>query len=279
MEKLFEENQFHGEAKFFGSVVFDAVSSLSIESLIHIGQYHAWNFWDYDLPFGVSITTESTVPLGAIGFFIDDMTTNTPVTTLRNIMKIGQTASTTAVSGINTQQVNDLLLGFDVADRLTMDFYQFYAKVNQNGSNSVGDIYAFITSLLFNGWEDGSGDVALYYGNYVGGVSIANSATGRVGDYFAFYSNDAGLGSYVTGDVFHFYGKGDYPSFFGGEIQQTEKDITASTPPTQAEMVSALGVASAHPDASLMVKVTDGSHFRVFSDGTSWFYSAYTVGA
>jgi hypothetical protein len=86
------------------------------------------------------------------------------------------------------------------------------------------------------------------------------------------------MNSKITNE-WHFYGEGDYPSFFGGEIRQTEKDITASTPPTQVQLISALGSPSAHPDASLMVKVTDGTHYRVFSDGTSWFYSLYTVGA
>lgn len=61
--------------------------------------------------------------------------------------------------------------------------------------------------------------------------------------------------------------------------KQTPTAITASAPPTQAEMVSALGSASSQSGVRRIVSVTSGAIYEVFSNGTSWYYSAYTVGA
>lgn len=99
-----------------------------------------------------------------------------------------------------------------------------------------------------------------------------------VTNYYGYYSRDKS-GSETIGSFYHFYGEGDHPSFFGGEIQQTAKAITAANPPLQSELVSGLGSASIHPDASRDISVTDGTFFRVLSNGTSWYYNAYTIGA
>lgn len=106
----------------------------------------------------------------------------------------------------------------------------------------------------------------------------ANMKYSGVNNY-AYYSDLSNGSSRITGTFYHFYGDGDYPSFFGGEIQQPTNTITASTPPTQTEIVAALGSASIHPDARRIVSVTDSSKFLVFSDGTTWYYSALTAAA
>lgn len=55
--------------------------------------------------------------------------------------------------------------------------------------------------------------------------------------------------------------------------------IVASDPPTQAEMVTALGAASLYPHQERLIRSTGGTPYLVYSDGTSWYYNAFTVGA
>ncbi len=244
MEKIFEDKEFHGDVKFFKNI--QAIGATLIRSINYQGTPHGNSFFE--------VVCDS-----------DDLELKGKVLKIHSYIR-------EPVSG------SDWRSSFHI----DTDFYGLNGWANVNGIVGMANNLSFqnagtvVAGAAYRTvtWV-GESDVTNLIGYRAEKVNTFGS--GIVTNYFGFRS-DSLVGSPVT-NGWHFYGEGDFPSFFGGEIQQTEKDITASTPPTQAEMVSALGAASAHPDASLMVKVTAGSHFRVFSDGTSWFYSAYTVGA
>jgi hypothetical protein len=86
-------------------------------------------------------------------------------------------------------------------------------------------------------------------------------------------------------NAWHFYGKGAYPSYFGGDVQvagrinNPEVNVASSTPPTQAEMVSGFGVASGTSGNWYIMKNSANIRYIVFSDGTNYHYNAFTVGA
>ncbi len=66
---------------------------------------------------------------------------------------------------------------------------------------------------------------------------------------------------------------GDY--YVSGVVSHTTGGV-----PSQAHMVAALGAAASHAgEVWMLFDDTPGATYQCYSDGTSWHYSAYTVGA
>lgn len=264
MEKIFEDKEFHGAVKFFDDLDLRGAATVNLvnkenpnKGLHNIDRYGAnwWGCYNGTNNINDDFVNGSVSPLAAFFGLIVDLTT--PVTFsgqwqgIRGSIIAGSTDSMTSADFAVIQSI--FLTATD--NTATMANVTGIESAGKSSTGAVG------TVTNFKGF---------FSTNFAWGTTTFTN-------YYAFYS-DFPMTAKIT-NAWHFYGVGDFPSYFGGKILQLEKDITAATPPTQAEMVSELGAASAHVDASLMVKVTDGSHFRVFSDGTSWFYSAYTVGA
>jgi hypothetical protein len=78
----------------------------------------------------------------------------------------------------------------------------------------------------------------------------------------------------LDGNAYHFYGKGDYPSYFGGAMIQKVYTPDVSDPPTQGEIDSEFGSASV-AGSGFTAYINDngeGSAFyQVVSDGTKWW--------
>jgi len=94
----------------------------------------------------------------------------------------------------------------------------------------------------------------------------------NIENVYSFYSDGNSFGSYATvSDLYHFYGAGDYPSYFGGAMIQKVYTSDVSNPPTRGELDSEFGSAS-DVGSGFTVYIDDngeGSAFyQVVSDGT-----------
>jgi len=99
----------------------------------------------------------------------------------------------------------------------------------------------------------------------------------RYPETYAFFSD---LVSYnaatkiLNGNAYHFYGKGDFPSYFGGATIQKVYTPDVSNPPTSGELESEFGNAS-DAGSGFTVYIDDsgeGSNFyQVVSDGNVWW--------
>jgi hypothetical protein len=275
MKKIFEDKEFHSNVNFFNQCIVGSIANSS------------WT----DSPAKFFVCDKSANYSTA---FIQSFPSTPELETITGAKTLFTFEGKYDFTDIDTTQSIDIITGVQSVMRPNgnnEDYVTWYDWGGGGGYRPFSSVIQFKNTFV-NTVKQIAGYEAIFQ-NELGNVMTVDNAYGywyrlhkwgsgtvtytRLIGFYSDLSDKNGNTTITNG--WHFYGEGDFPSFFGGEIQQTEKDITASTPPTQAEMVSALGVASAHPDASLMVKVTDGSHFRVFSDGTNWYYSAYTVGA
>lgn len=133
-------------------------------------------------------------------------------------------------------------------------------------NQSVGEIAAVRITKTLNGIIAQS-SIILSEGN--AGVTT-NPVNGLVSNSGFICKNGAQPAGTTTNEVLN----------KGGLIRASViQAITASDPPTQAELVSALGSASLYPSRNLLISSTSGVVYFVASNGTSWYYNAYTVGA
>lgn len=252
MEKIFEDKEFHGVVKFFKGIVNIVRGN----------------------PSGFTFNTSF------VNFYTASDLNNQAITGCLNELDIAGGSSDTQFASVIGARNKLYFRNGDASNSWSGNYLVALEGQLGFGGDGISLLSDYISSVRAVVACEGGTATIPSLKNVLSGFNKWASGVMTISNYFSFYSSpdDKHANTTLT-NVWHFYGAGDHPSYFGGEIQQVEKDITAATPPTQAEMVSELGAANVHIDASLMVKVTDGSHFRVFSNGTSWFYSAYTVGA
>lgn len=187
---------------------------------LHIGKIHPWNWWTLEETLlGVSRTYATTnTPVSAIGNYITNLTTSA-VEALRIQTVIGQDDSTNLLNGVSIGGLIIADLFFEQVNQPNFDFVGLDFNLKQDGLKDVGDLYGTRIGVRFNGWEDGSGNMADVYVHRALGVEYWNNASGRItGDYWAFRSDSLGL-SWVGGTAFHFYGEGSFPSYLGGDLR------------------------------------------------------------
>lgn len=258
MEKIFEDKEFHGVASFFKKVVAN---------------------------FGIDIYANgwNRTPLiwNSVNRFIFEVSDSpTAGTTVRNNLAF-----------VNFTGSNTVNLGNIIAITGAVEFGNPNITVSWSGSRVTAfegkmDINSAITLVApFIGMQSifksaSGGFTATDVRGHNAEFNSVGTGAGTIINYYGFFSDytTKHVNTTVT-NPFHFYGKGDIPSYFGGDVQQPVLAITASTPPTQAEMVSALGAASTRSGSRRMVSLTDGTINEVYSNGTSWYFSAYTIGA
>lgn len=78
----------------------------------------------------------------------------------------------------------------------------------------------------------------------------------------------------LNGNAYHFYGQGDYPSYFGGAMIQKVYTYDLGDPPSEAELESFFGSSSA-VGAGFTAYVDDNGEgqlfYQVVSDGSRWW--------
>jgi hypothetical protein len=92
---------------------------------------------------------------------------------------------------------------------------------------------------------------------------------------YSFYSDGNSFGSYANvSDLYHFYGAGDYPSYFGGAMVQKVYTPDVSNPPTRSE----LGLLFGNPDSfdpgyNVFIDDNGEGHnfYHIVSDGSHWW--------
>lgn len=127
-----------------------------------------------------------------------------------------------------------------------------------------------LTGILswFNVGYTGSDTTDTWYGYFSGGNRWGGSRA--INNWFSYYSQPLHLGT----SVYHFYGEGDYPSYFGGAIIQKVYTPDVSNPPTSGELDAEFGSPAAS-GSGFTVYIDDnaeGSNFyQVVSDGAVWW--------
>lgn len=110
-----------------------------------------------------------------------------------------------------------------------------------------------------------------HFNEYATGTLVVNEYIGFLSDLLAIGANTTITSGY------HFYGKGDYPSYFGGAVINATQAVSGlSVTPTQVELESALG--ANQPDGWSKT-VWDGDNNRllkVHSYGGLFFYEILT---
>lgn len=100
-----------------------------------------------------------------------------------------------------------------------------YGYVSDVGSKSTVDIDKAIGFKVETIQVQSSGNITNGFGFWCD--KPWGTSTGRFGNFYTFYSGgDYGMdNSFVTGTVYHFYGYGDAPSYFGGDLQVAGSNI------------------------------------------------------
>lgn len=134
--------------------------------------------------------------------------------------------------------------------------------------------------------SEGAGYTLSDYRGFSSEFNSGGASAGTITNHYGFMSDLTTKHANTTiTNAWHFYGKGDFPSYFGGDVQvagqinNPELNIAASTPPTQAELVSGIGAASGTSGNWYVIKNSGNVRYFIFSDGTNYHYNAFTVGA
>lgn len=136
---------------------------------------------------------------------------------------------------------------------------------NDTVSNAFG-----IRSRIFS--SDANNWVRNFYGFHVKADAWFQS---RIINAYGYYSDGSSFSTSANAENFyHFYGLGDYPSYFGGAMIQKVYTPDVSEPPTRGELDSEFGSASV-AGSGFTAYIDDngeGSAFyQVVSDGTKWW--------
>jgi hypothetical protein len=140
-------------------------------------------------------------------------------------------------------------------------------ELNHSGNYSLGYSYGLrIVHQLTD-----TGGVNYHYGIYLD--TPWGTSTGQYQNYYAFYSNISNR-DYLLNKVYHFYGEGDSPSYFGGAMIQKVFTYEVSNPPSRSELESFIGVpGDLDPGYNIFIDDNgEGAHFyHIVSDGTRWW--------
>lgn len=85
--------------------------------------------------------------------------------------------------------------------------------VTEMNTYSTKNMLAYYGLRLYGVQINGAGNLINYYGVSV--TAPVHTSSGRITNQYSFYSNSSAT---VTGDAYHFYGNGNYPSYFGGSV-------------------------------------------------------------
>jgi hypothetical protein len=263
--KTFLEKHFHGVVKVFntlqlrGGGTFDVVNKENPDKALFDVRRYGANWWGcYE---GINYISDlfvdgSKAPLAGIMSLWVDLTT--PVT----------------FSGGQWQAFRASIIAGSTSTMTSADFASFQANFQTRNGNTATIPNAYGVESRFASSGTAGGTVT----NFVGFLST-NIAYGTtvVTNYYSFYSKFP-MNSKITNE-WHFYGEGDYPSFFGGDIIQIVRDTNVSNPPTKSELNTAFPNAvegqtvyiddnNAHSNFYQCVKVDDGTDDWFIFTGT-----------
>ena len=131
----------------------------------------------------------------------------------------------------------------DVMDSITVnspshDVHGFETQLAQIGTADSRNWISYKARASINKYAGiASGNMANLYGFYDYGFDIYNGASGRPSNIYAFYSNAQNF-SAVSGNSYHFYGKGNYPSYLGGDLNVQGDVVLMPNLPTSAPATS-----------------------------------------
>ncbi len=137
---------------------------------------------------------------------------------------------------------------------------------------SIGNIPQAIGVHSLFSFETGANDTitnAYGFKSEINQWSVGNT---QVDTFYSFYSsNDE---SDNISKFYHFYGSGDYPSYFGGSMIQKVYTYDVHNPPSTAELETFFGPAEqAGAGFNVFINDNDESSFfyHVISDGNAWW--------
>jgi hypothetical protein len=196
---------------------------------------------------------------------------------------INSLLSTLSVYGIYKQKVNSsnltqtagsprglklkLVTQFDNKDQASALASGIDIELNHSGNYSLGYSYGLrlIPQLV------DTGGVNYLYGVYLD--TPFSISTGLYQNYYAFYSNILNR-DHILNKVYHFYGEGDVPSYFGGATIQKVYTFDVSIPPSRSELETFFGNAeSVDVGYNFFINDNGESHnfYRIVSDGSIWW--------
>lgn len=243
--------------------IFKAYNSYS--ALAQDNGFHFFGSYQSSLPFSTSR------PGGSVNIFeqFDE-----PINSLM---------STLSVYGIYRQKVNSSNLSSISGSPRGLQLKlitQFDNKVQPSALSSGIDIELTHSGNYSLGYSYGlrlipqltdTGGVNWLYGIYLD--TPWGTSTGLYQNYYAFYSNILNR-DYILNKVYHFYGEGDAPSYFGGAMIQKVYTPDVSNPPFRSELESVFGPAENY-DAGYNIFINDNGEsndfYHIVSDGTRWW--------
>ena len=161
-----------------------------------------------------------------------------------------------------TDVLNNVLDGINIFNILHYDTVdQPYAQImgfDIYGVNAGSKLIGFIYGNRVESRVAGSGNVSKAYNFFSNGCVKEGSATGKVLEFYAYYSDDVTTALNPGASFYHFYGKGDHPSFFGGSV----------------------GVGTTAPDKQLEINHATGQCLRLtYNDpnGSATYYADLTI--
>jgi len=148
---------------------------------------------------------------------------------------------------------------YDDSDR----FFSNQSSIYINDAVDTIPLAASYRGIMF---MSNNGFIDNYMSYYAERVPWTN---GWTNNQYGFYSD--GTHYDLANNAYHFYGKGDYPSYFGGTVIQKVYTNDVSNPPTKAELDAAFPNAQDGETLYIDDNGLGTNFYQVVKKGSNWF--------
>lgn len=137
---------------------------------------------------------------------------------------------------------------------------------------SLGSIPQAIGVHSLFSFESGANDTITKAYGFKSEINQWSAGSTQVDTFYSFYSSNDEPDN--ISKFYHFYGLGDYPSYFGGAIIQKVYTFDVENPPSGGELDSFFG-SPAEAGAGFNVYINDNAEssnfYQIVSDGVRWW--------
>jgi hypothetical protein len=214
--KTFLEKHFHGAVKFFGTVTFDQVGSLVIKAIDQVNVPNGFDVYDSNEEYNPNLAWSTPI---RSWYKITDANTGMDAKGIIGDVTFAGSEVQTASEAIGLRGIFNLNnANWDVATNSSL----IVASESRMTLRSITDIDStelYVNRTFFSP-EPGSGGTIAHLKLYGGKINNAASGSVTITNLYGSYIDFTKHANTTITNGWLFYGKGDYPSYFGGEITQ-----------------------------------------------------------